>query len=417
VIGARGDGHRTRWKKETRMYRLSLSLSVAASLALIAACRDSITIGDQPGTDGGQSADTGVAHDAMQGPPEDTGVARDAAPAGDASDASIDVAPRPGDGSVAYGYFYANPTDSGHVYGVPAGGGAAVVLASGDASSDIGQALTFDDRTLYFASEDFTDAASGAYSYSLHALPIAGGAIVTLASGLDAIAGLAVDASYLYFLDQGTLVDADSGAFTSRGTVERVALAPHSTPQVLATVTASLGGIAVDASYAYFTQTTSSSGGPSAPTGSVWRVPLAGGPSESLATGQLRPTKIVVDSGNLYWLNAGTMQVDCTPPDGALVMLSAGSAAPATVASALHGAKSLAARNGDVYWSTLGAFCNSGGATSGDVFKFASAAGTTATVASGISGPDNLYVDAADVYFTTVVDELNYILAATAISR
>ena len=405
------------------MNRLSLSLSVATSLALIAgsACRDPITIGDQPGTDGGPSAesggtpeDTGVPRDAMQEPSADTGFARDAAPAGDAS---IDGAPRLADGSVAYGYFFANPVDSGHVYGVPAGGGAAVILASGDASSDIGQALTFDDRAVYFASQDVTDAASGAYSYSLHALPIAGGPIVTLASGLDAITGVAVDAYYLYFLDQTTDVDPDSGALAPHGTVERVPLDAQSRPQLLATARASLGGIAVDGNYVYFTQSTPSASGSSAPTGSVWRLPHAGGPSESLATGQLRPSRIVVDSGNLYWLNAGTMQVDCTPPDGALVMLPSGSAAPATVASALHGANSLAVHNGDVYWSTLGAFCNAGSATSGGVFKFASAAGTTTTVASGISGPDNLYVDAADTYFTTVVDQANYILAATAIPR
>ncbi len=323
------------------------------------------------------------------------------------------------DASVVFGYFFANPVDGGNIYGVPSGGGLPVVLTSGDGTHDIGEVFTFDDQTLYFGSEDIPNAPSGSITYSLHALPIAGGPSVTLASGLGQLVALAVDAHALYFLDQSTsTVEDDAGLITPHGAVERISLAAADpSPQVLATVAASLGGIAVDANYVYWTVSTPSSPRSSVPMGSIWRLPLAGGASESLATSQLNPGPIVVDAGTLFWLNDGTMQVDCTPPDGALLMLPAGSDSPTTVSSALHGARSLAARNGAVYWSTLGPFCNSGGDKSGSVFKFAPAVGTTATVASGISHPDNLYVGATDVYFTTLVDELNDILAATSLPR
>jgi len=57
------------------------------------------------------------------------------------------------------------------------------------------------------------------------------------------------------------------------------------------------------------------------------------------------------------------------------------------------------------------------GSFSVDAGRDAGTPGTTATVASGISSPDNLYVDAVDRYFTTIVDSLNYVLAATAVPR
>lgn len=174
------------------MNRFSLLLSLPTSFAVLTACHDPIAIGDQPGADGGPSADAGVAHDAE--------VARDAARG--PGDASLDGPQSPADASVAFGYFFANSVDNGQVDGVPAGGGAAVALATGGATSRLGGLLTFDDRSVYYAFADGVNAA-GVSTYALGALPIAGGPTVTLASSLN-IVGLAVDSNYLYFLDQGT---------------------------------------------------------------------------------------------------------------------------------------------------------------------------------------------------------------------
>lgn len=58
--------------------------------------------------------------------------------------------------------------------------------------------------------------------------------------------------------------------------------------------TAARGGIALDATHVYFTDATR---------GRVLRVPRAGGPAETLVSGQDAPTSVAVDAQYLYWAN------------------------------------------------------------------------------------------------------------------
>jgi hypothetical protein len=63
-------------------------------------------------------------------------------------------------------------------------------------------------------------------------------------------------------------------------------------------------GLALDDLYAYWTDDVA---------GTVNRVPLAGGPSIVLASGQQQPGAVVVDDRYVYWTNAAT--------DGAVMRL------------------------------------------------------------------------------------------------
>jgi hypothetical protein len=288
-----------------------------------------------------------------------------------------------------YGYFFADPSNYGTLDAVVSGGGPSVVLDAGDATHSIAAPVAFDAERVYF-----TVTRGGAGGTSIVSLTTYGGDLMTVATGLDTVVRLAVSAGYVYFLDQAPwIVDADSGAMTPKGLVERVAVG-GGTPEVIATVPATLFGIAADSTYVYWTEWS--------PAGSVLRAPAAGGSVETLAAGE-RPGPIAVESGNVYWLNLGTMQVDCTPPDGGLVMLPAGSSTPVVLASSLKGAQAIAVRDGSVYFSAFGQFCIAATTPQGSVSKVTVATSTTVTVATGVYSPDNIYVDASTLYFTTFV--------------
>jgi hypothetical protein len=178
--------------------------------------------------------------------------------------------------------------------------------------------LAVDATSLYFTVDPGGSPAGG----SVRKVPLSGGAVTTLLSGLPSPAGIAVDASFVYWaslfgnaiskvpLDGGTPVTLVSGVAGAFGvTVDASAIyysriyaatvwkAPLSggSPTLLATLSTQGGGatgVAVDATHLYFGTYSS-----------VEEMPLAGGAINTLASGQDDPTEIVVDDAFLYWTN------------------------------------------------------------------------------------------------------------------
>ena len=412
-----------------------------AAPILTVACHDSILLGGDGGTTENATAQAqGGPIDASAPVVDDAGITLDASRGEDVVvglDANLTFDAMPAQNV----YFYGNPVSQGQVFGVPLAGysplaepkwasaAPPISLASGDGSHDVGAAIAPGSGCIgsapapeacpvvYFTSEDFGP--GGGFTYSIGEVPGQGGSARTLVAGLDTVVALAAgEPGELYFLDQAqATIDPDSGLEVPHGHVERVGVTPDGVatgaPQVLASVDASLGALALDTTYVYWTQTTAGANG--AHSGSVVRAPLAGGAVETLASDQASPRAIALGGGNVYWLNYGTMQVDCTATDGSLVELPANTSTPVVLLSNLKGAKSLAGGGDTMFVTELGSFCNSGGTTSGSVIAFTPSSGKTVSLATGLSGPSNLYFDGRFLFFTTVADTSTDTLSVTAL--
>jgi len=128
--------------------------------------------------------------------------------------------------------------------------------------------------TVFWTSEDGT----------VHSVPIAGGAVTTLATGQNDAVGLRVGGGVVYWTNDQvggvTMVSTSGGS-----------------PIVLAPAGINSSGIAVDGNTVYWTDEVS---------GTVNEVSIAGGAPTVLATGQALPSEIVVDATNIYWLNSAS---------------------------------------------------------------------------------------------------------------
>jgi hypothetical protein len=305
----------------------------------------------------------------------------------------------------AWAYAYANPYYGGKILGLPFGGGTPTVLAMG---GNIGAQLTFDSARIYYSAEGFDDA--GLPTYSLAYVPLAGGVPSSLVTSYplfpSIIEGIASNGQNLYVSRQDN-IPLPAGSSTLQGFIEAIAIG--GSPVKLQTVSAHLGGVAVDDRYVYWTQEYDATSAPAS--GSIHRTALAGGPDETLATGQLNPVQVALDASGVYWINLGTPGRDCTSRDGTLVRLAPGSMSPVTLMTGLQGPGPITAHGGNVYLATEGAFCNASGAGRGTIYRVASTGGQPTVLVSGSTAPADLYADGTYLYYT-VVDSYNGVVTA-----
>jgi hypothetical protein len=163
-------------------------------------------------------------------------------------------------------------------------GGASSVLASGTYPYE----LTVDDANVYWTDYDYSSGGNG----TVMSVPIAGGSPVRLALTKDGnTMGIAVDKKNVYFT-------------TGDGKMMQV---PKTGGTVL-TLSTALGnepwGIATDGMNVYAVSEPLTG-----PPGAIVRVPVGGGTTKVLASGQVAPVGIAVDSAYVYWtdVEAGTV--------------------------------------------------------------------------------------------------------------
>ena len=234
---------------------------------------------------------------------------------------------------------------------------------------------------------------------------IDGGDPATLASGLVRPFGITVGSAGVYWVTQGSwtavngmgsvyratsdagtatlasqldtpwqvTVDAMNVYWTSNpggGTVMKMPLA-GGPPTTIASGPTGLWAIAVDATNVYWTD----SGCPldmdvcNGCPGRVMAAPIIGGPPRAVAAAQCNPVAIVVDTDGLYWANSGAGEVD--PVGGAVMMVASGSGTPVTLVPGQNGASGIAADATSIYWTVENCATASCDTFDGSVMKIA----------------------------------------------
>jgi hypothetical protein len=251
--------------------------------------------------------------------------------------------------------------DANGVMKVPNGGGTPVKLASGKS------VLVFavDAKNVYW-----TDVATSG-ALELMQAPLGGGSPTVLASNLASVAGVAFDATSVYWTLLGTYN-------ANNGTVMKVPIGSGSAT-TLASGQDAPAAIAVDTASVYWANDNQG--------GSVMKVPIGGGPPTTLASNQVFPTGIVVDANNVYWTSHIFGSVAKVPIQGGTQTGLASSSF-----ASLSSADGIAVDATNVYWTD-----KFGGA----VFKVPIAGGAKTLLAVGGS-PEQIFVDATSIYWTDV---------------
>jgi hypothetical protein len=213
----------------------------------------------------------------------------------------------------------------GSVNKVPIGGGAVTTLASGISPT----AIALDATNVYFA----TVSASG--TGRIARVPKAGGAVTVLTYfGVYMPWTMAIDGLSVYWIDggdnssahggvykipldggsptalasgevygRGLAIDASSAYFTTRDAIKKVPLGGGAATTVATApnVAVGLADLAIDANDVFFTATGDQDVCAQYRTGTVAKVPIAGGGVTTLATQQALPSAIAVDGAKVYW--------------------------------------------------------------------------------------------------------------------
>jgi sugar lactone lactonase YvrE len=201
-----------------------------------------------------------------------------------------------------------------------------------------------------------------------------GATLTTLASGQRDPRAISVDATSVYWMNEGTLA-----GYSADGAVMKMPL-NGGTPTTLADGQVGPNQIVVDAANVYWTSATvhTSGGGELDPpltalSGAVAKVPLGGGaPTTFVSYGNSVTEGIAVDSSNVYWANSGNPESEFS--GGTVVKMLLDGGAQVAIASDSEGVDAIAVDSSNVYWTDI---------NGSNVMKAPLVGGTPVTLASG----------------------------------
>ena len=195
-----------------------------------------------------------------------------------------------------------------------------------------------------------------------------------MATSLKDPGGVAVDASYIYFAEQGT-----SGApnFRHDGLISRVPVGGGA-KVALASGEYHPVGVTIDATNIYWTSKDDNAGS----VGSIRSMPLGGGAVTTLSasfTSEDNPHFVAVDASNVYWTTATTVK-----------KVPIGGGAATTLASGINNGYGIALDATTVYFTEYGGNL---------VSSVPKAGGAKTLIASGLSGPYGVGVSGTTIFW------------------
>ncbi|HWM88115.1 MAG TPA: hypothetical protein VNO33_19815 [Kofleriaceae bacterium] len=253
--------------------------------------------------------------------------------------------------------------------------------------------LVSDGLDVYVTTLKYTGDIDDPYIQVVSRLPIAGGSPAILAQvqlsapGLQ-VDAIAVDEADVYFtvaerLDSSLDFDPDRRA----GGLFRVPKTGGEPVELLGGLVHP-GSIAVDAGSVFVADQF---------TGTIWKTPVSGGPSEALATNEASPESLTQDDDRLYWSFWGRSDIyDILDNDGGTIRGVAKAGGPVFEVAGGHHPVGVAADATGIYWVDSGEAASS---TDGSVY-FVGAPGETPTVLSyGDPASSMMTADADFVYW------------------
>lgn len=124
--------------------------------------------------------------------------------------------------------------------------------------------------------------------------------------------------------------------------------------------------------------------------GKIQSVPVGGGPTVTHATGQAVPRSLIVDGGDLYWVNSPVQ------PVGQVVTVPIAGGEPRVLAGMQNHPVQIAAQSGQLYWTN---------AVGDNVVTMPEAGGDVTPLAIRQAAPQALAVDADALYWSSPTDQ------------
>jgi hypothetical protein len=218
---------------------------------------------------------------------------------------------------------------------------------------------------------DGTNVFFGASDGIIRTVPAIGGSTGTISTVGIGIQYFAVDASYLYFTQ----------SVSGSGGIYRIAKTTGSTATAIDNTAGAVcrEGIALDAGYVYWAE--DGCGVCGSTPGRILRAALGTTTVEVIATGQAHPNYVAVDAYNVYWSNSCDGTIKRAPKaGGAAVTVATGQSSPAGVA----------VNGGYVYWAN---------SSSGKIMRALACQGTPAEVYGSGTNPVTLVTDGTNLFW------------------